>query len=456
MLASCPFCHIALPTPELEWHANNHLVEDELERDMELAQEIALASPSSGPIVEALVLDEEKNYVAPSDVFPERTGQTSSTSFCYSEADYKEIFDQEKIYNLVGLQIKSTFYNVEGGLMTLLRRCLESESKTSISVISGYVDHCQSIVSEDSGWGCGWRNIQMLSSHLLRLRKEARDVLFGGAGFVPDIPSLQRWLEIAWERGFDKLGSNSFNQEIYGSQKWIGTTECATLFRSFGLRARIVDFDSLSYSSPSISSAMREQEFAGGKRARKHVYGPMDRFLHQRKYDNAQVMPSSNESCHEHDSSAHLKQGSNAVDHDNFNKYKGKFTGHQILVHWVWKYFTDEACGSVDNTQHVLTSEKTPLYFQHDGHSRTIVGIQKQQGKRGCQDWYSLLILDPGQRTAELERCLTSNNGWQKLVKRGVHTLRKPQYQLCYVDPGIASGEELEQLKTIESICVKL
>lgn len=37
-------------------HANNHLVEDELERDMKLAQEIALASPSSSPIVEALVL----------------------------------------------------------------------------------------------------------------------------------------------------------------------------------------------------------------------------------------------------------------------------------------------------------------------------------------------------------------------------------------------------------------
>lgn len=306
-----------------------------------------------------LLQDEKKNYVAPSDVFAEWTGQPSSTSFHCSEDNYKEIFDQEKVYNLVDLQIKSTFYKVEGGLMTLLRRCLESESRTSNSVISSYVDHFESIVSEDFGWGCGWRNIQMLSSHLLRLRNEARDVLFGGAGFIPDISSLQRWLEIAWERGFDKLGSYSFNQEVYGSRKWIGTTECATLFRSFGLRARIVDFDSLSYSSPSTSSAMQGQEFAGGKRIREHVYGPMDRFLRQRKYDNAQVKPSLNESCCEGYSSTHPEQGSNAVDHDNFNKYKGELTGHQILVHWVWNYFTDEACRSINNTQHVLTSEKT-------------------------------------------------------------------------------------------------
>lgn len=134
-----------------------------------------------------------------------------------------------------------------GGFMTLLKDCLEWESRkstsTTTSILSGYVDHFQSVAFEDVGWGCGWRNIQMLASHLLVQRQqETTQVLFGGLGLVPDIPSLQSWLEIAWDKGFDAIGSSHFHHKIYGKRTWIGTTECAALFRSFGLRARIVDF----------------------------------------------------------------------------------------------------------------------------------------------------------------------------------------------------------------------
>lgn len=92
-----------------------------------------------------------------------------------------------------------------------------------------------------------------------------------------------------------------------------------------------------------------------------------------------------------------------------------------------------------------------PLYFQHDGHSRTIVGIQvNHQQKRHLQ--YNLLVLDPAHSTVALEGLLRQKVGWEKLVKRGMHTLKKPQYQLCYVDPGIASEEEMGKLKTIHSV----
>lgn len=165
----------------------------------------------------------------------------------------------DKLSCLIGLQARSEFCKVEGGLMALLRDCLECEAENSRSVLSGYVDHFQSLQSEDSGWGCGWRNIQMLSSHLLVQRPEAREALFGGSGFVTDIPSLQRWLEIAWEKGFDAPGSAQFDHVVYGSKKWIGTTECAALLRSFGLRARVVDFgpkESQSASGSSVDSTM--------------------------------------------------------------------------------------------------------------------------------------------------------------------------------------------------------
>ena len=33
------------------------------------------------------------------------------------------------------------------------------------------------------------------------------DALFGGCGYVPDVTSLQAWLECAWVAGFDPTGA---------------------------------------------------------------------------------------------------------------------------------------------------------------------------------------------------------------------------------------------------------
>lgn len=55
----------------------------------------------------------------------------------------------------------------------------------------------------DVGWACGWRNLQMLAYSLLN-KAEARsfkELFFGGLGGVPDISSLQAWLERAWNNG---------------------------------------------------------------------------------------------------------------------------------------------------------------------------------------------------------------------------------------------------------------
>ncbi|KAJ6874449.1 hypothetical protein NC652_034206 [Populus alba x Populus x berolinensis] len=62
-----------------------------------------------------------------------------------------------------------------------------------------------------------------------------------------------------------------------------------------------------------------------------------------------------------------------------------------------------------------------PLYYQHDGHSITIVGIQvRRQENKVLQ--YNLLILDPA--------------------------------HLCPIDPGIANGQEMEQLKKIDGVFI--
>ena len=203
-------------------------------------------------------------------------------------------------------------------LMSLLKNCLHTEPAATTSILSGYVDHFHSIDFEDVGWGCGWRNIQMLTSHLLFQRPETKPLLFGGSGFVPDIPSLQTWLEIAWNKGFDAPGSNHFNRKISGKRAWIGTTECAALFRSFGLRARIVDFTTGTTSSSKSTTPL---------------VGPMDRYLNRPHHDAS----SSNS--------------------NNNNKCVGEIVkGHQLLFNWVRSYFSDT---TKSGGNRVIVTQKT-------------------------------------------------------------------------------------------------
>lgn len=263
---------------------------------------------------------------------------------------------EEEISSLIDLQTRSTFYKVEGGLMALLRNCLESEPGNSKIILSGYVDHFQGLESEDVGWGCGWRNIQMLCSHLMVQRSEAREVLFGGSGFVPDIPSLQRWLEIAWERGFDAAGSDQFNHVIYGSKKWIGTTECAALLRSFGLRARIVDFgpkesELLFLSVPGSSLGTQQMNINNGsKRKALHTYGPMDKYLSR---DVSQANSSQDEKPN-----SPISQLNDAMDKASSDDNANKSNGHQVLIDFVWNYFSNNSSIQFGHRR-VIVSEKT-------------------------------------------------------------------------------------------------
>lgn len=417
---ACPFCHLAVSAQEIERHANDHLVDEELARDLELAYEVLYELPNSS----SCLVDVDQCNDSNACKKPEcsKSGLYRPTAACAgTDVD-------EKMCSLIGLQIKDEFYQIGDGLMALLGKSLESDPENATSILCGYIDHFESRESEDVGWGCGWRNIQMLSSHLLKQRPEARDVLYGGCGFVPDIASLQRWLEIAWKLGFDAQGSSDFDGEIYGKKNWIGTTECAALLRSFGLRAMVVDFCNME-----TKLGLKENV---GKRKVGQVYGPMDKFL----------------SRGDHRTTCKGTPGCEDCKYSSIPIRNARGIG--VIVNWVWNYFSGNTSTKAGNPS-VIHSEKAPLYFQHEGHSRTIIGIQATRRRNGIQQ-YNLLILDPAHRTEALEKSLKQNSGWQQQIKRGLHTLKKQQYQLCFIDPGIASIEEMEQLKTLCGIHCEL
>jgi hypothetical protein len=126
---------------------------------------------------------------------------------------------------------------------------------------------------------------------------------------------------------------------------------------------------------------------------------------------------------------------------------------------------------------------RPPLFFQHAGHSRTVVGIEEkrpvahahahrhsssgssssssssssiggQQQQQQHKAHYNLLVLDPSSEGGKIYQTTRNKRGWQGLVKRGLHTLRHEEYQLVVVLPGlmVEGGEEWEMGKRLDSI----
>lgn len=429
-------------------------------------------------------------------------------------------------------QSRARFQAVSGTIIGSLVRCLVSQQLPSYqAAVAGDVDHFQT-EKNDSGWGCGWRNIQMVCSHLLRHDKDMEAALFKGCGFVPDLLSLQAWLECAWKAGFDTAGGDMLGNVMQGSHQWIGTTECAALLRFFGLKAQIIDFTG-GLKNPNIQANDTGEQMHMGVACDNceqcPIVGPRYNSQVVNNYDLC-------EACHnlpgadnvapfrlvQNEQASHNKAGV-TVNPTEADKNQQNTLPHLRLMEWVWSYFvvtnlyegTSESSEDDQSTkagavhaqpskqtrganhwQHqeersskhqktgsqqtngksgadyeasgsnssaaVTRSGKPPLYFQHEGHSRTIIGIERfrpaVQGKKGlkegCSDdgfQYHLLLLDPSFKTNNIASALSSGHGWQKVMKQGIHNLRSQQYQLLFVDDGIVHGKEQEEWKVLKA-----
>lgn len=157
---------------------------------------------------------------------------------------------------------------------------------------------------QHDGWSCGYRNIQMMASHIVGGEvvaarsggaaagagaitanasasaavgapagaevggagagtgdagagagagggksksigmKETATQLFPSFEGIPTVNGVQYCIERAWHEGWDVGGRNHFNGSLRGKKDWIGASEAAILFRSLGVRVRWVDFGS--------------------------------------------------------------------------------------------------------------------------------------------------------------------------------------------------------------------
>lgn len=277
-------------------------------------------------------------------------------------------------------------------LESLLSRSHKDGRIVSATLCSTSIEHIKTGF-KDWGWGCGcvirtlgrtnlhadrlrrYRNMMMIFSSLRHMNSYAH---LGGKGkspmAIPCIYEFQTLLEEAWQHGFDQDGAKHFKHKLRNSKKWIGTTEVYTGLTWLGIRfvswiipprvhlssllrttsVRIVDFPK-TRGNDGVHYALIVRPVS-------HICGiaQLNRHLQRwiKSYFESPLDPAAPSG------STSKKRSSSPPP-----------SAHERLM---------ASSGSP-----VRMSKKQPLYLQHDGHSRTVVGIEIN--KNG--EW--LIIFDP-------------------------------------------------------------
>ena len=318
------------------------------------------------------------------------SGQFLSTSTAISSSKDSLEFNQQK-REMPNIVTRQAIHQ----MMNELRMNRKSEAPSF--ALSCPCDHI-SQASEKWLWSCGYRNIQMMLSGLMT-EPAYKAALFGGIGIIPDIPSLQMWIERAWRLGFDPEGAVSLGGKLLGAgKKWIGSTEAAVLLRSFGLRAQLVSFHAFDdeqvahlcslEETTKVSSIRKEAEARLFARTGKRPLGSCFSCGKMGHFSNK--CPNSRRSrLDEPPPSLSMSDGTNRSLAVRQEEQVYFYSRNQGLVDWVTEHFHTEAeivsstaedhnegggGGGVGGVGGGRATRPFPVFFQHSGHSRLLVG----------------------------------------------------------------------------------
>ncbi|KAJ1152308.1 hypothetical protein NDU88_005083 [Pleurodeles waltl] len=367
----CPFCQLVCSSSQiLQEHVDLHLLEES-----HLTHGLDVGGSS-------------KDFTLANQLQEEENRQRRCEESRHEQQHFKKLQQQYGLDNSGGYKKQSLqnmeravargrmqpyeFHVKKAEMMESLAIGVDSgRTKTSgvLHVLSRYYQNCGQDVKRvwlcspldhfynslgDRGWGCGYRNFQMLLSSLLK------NALFEDSlkeMQVPCITKIQSMIESAWKEGFDPQGASQFNNKLNGTKAWIGACEIYSLLTFLNLKCCIVDF----------------------------------------------------------------------------HKPTGPAGTHPLLFQWVLNYFSSDG-----DCQKVICTSKSPIYLQHQGHSRTIVGIEEKKNGAHC-----LLVFDPGCPSQDMQKLLKQdiNGSHLKMLRRFPGSLKHKQYQIVAVE-GVLKPQE--------------
>ena len=351
------------------------------------------------------------------------------------------------------------------GVMELLGIVLGSTAKANggsfTYKLCSEIPHISQRRGFGSKWSCGYRNVQMLSSALIKI-PQYKEVLFGGSGCIPDIPGLQRWIEEAWEEGFDPPGREQLHGRLVGTSQWIGATgmtslalfcficffvlrlfsflfdcimpvavECCALFRFFGVRAEVVD----------VVSRVPSGRTKGRKRGRddpgdgiEGVRSPTatgaalfdwfkNTYCGRVQHEWTGWLQTASDACDPSSSSGSVsivepttvRAAAPVVDmtgDSDDDAVSGSGSGYGQAVSGSGSGYGQAPVSGGNEVLNVKQSPESflpPVYLQRQGHSTTVVGYQASSGASG--EIGSLLIMNPSSDGDALLRSLREAAG---------------------------------------------
>ncbi|XP_016131167.1 zinc finger with UFM1-specific peptidase domain protein-like isoform X2 [Sinocyclocheilus grahami] len=257
------------------------------------------------------------------------------------------------------------------GLMGALYRYYQRDASDCAHVwLCAETDHYSSSEG-DKGWGCGYRNFQMLLSSLHRM--EQYNLL---PVSVPSIPRVQALIEEAWGQGADPQGASHFNHRLQGTRAWIGATEIYAVLTSLSVKAQIMDF----------------------------------------------------------------------------HKPTGPGDTHPRLFEWVKQYFSHSASRGARLPPKIVQTTLPPIYLQHQGHSRSIVGVEEKVNGNIC-----LLLFDPGCVPREMRKVLSQDTAANvvRRVRKFPGSLKHRQYQVVAVEGLLMPEEKQSRILNSRTLCAE-
>ncbi|XP_022292437.2 uncharacterized protein LOC111103444 [Crassostrea virginica] len=357
---NCPVCDQEFDDAAiLEIHVNGHFSADNtpvVDNDFALAQELGKSEHED---------QEQKQFEAlqamygmkGNSSYKKQYERTLENSFTRGELSITEYHLRKQSMKTRDLAGTDDGHSCTKGIMERLATYYGTKPPSITCVyLASHVDHYSASYG-DKGWGCGYRNFQMLLSALAASPTYSK-ILFNGKPVIPSIPKIQQLIEAAWAKGFDQQGKEQLGNKVTSTTKWIGATEIAATLYSLKVRCQLLDF----------------------------------------------------------------------------HKPSGPQGTHPKMFDWIKAYFEKKE------------PYKLPIYLQHHGHSRTVVGIEevREGGQR-------LLIFDPSTPRKQMQQYHGVVNGSNlRTIRRNLHGLKAKQYQLVVVT-GVLSDSQYEEYKVLRS-----
>mmetsp|Transcript_12933 Transcript_12933/g.23263 ORF Transcript_12933/g.23263 Transcript_12933/m.23263 type:complete len:440 (-) Transcript_12933:752-2071(-) len=396
---SCPFCEfVSNVHSDLELHVESHLQQMDISASEDMARRVQNGDANGNTQASGWIRDSilpqafDKDARLATALNGATNPDLSTDSAIASQIAMLDLQEQEingEVVYAGSSMMQDTIETVYTNLMTDVAQAFQRQSSMNGSIpktkatkspskrefhVCSELDHFE-ISLFGHGWACGYTNIQTMLSCLIRDTAVKKHLeTKHGLSEVPTLPEVQARIESAWKSGYDSESEAQLGQ-LFGQTKWIGAMEVAALLRSLGIRALVIDFE---------------------------------------------------------------------IGNDLGSRRK--------MVEWIFSYFQSRCIGTkgflskpgaceicrLRDPRGKKSRFIPPLFLQHPGHSRTVIGAEKSETGD-----ITLLILDPSKKSTDGIRGKT---GLEK-IRKGLDSeeLREPRYQIVYIGQNSLYSSQAEQ-----------